>query len=244
MAPQASPPKEPPATPAQTATADSSGQITVAISLTLVAPASLGSGFFASSVTFMVCYDKACQHQLAGSPATEPISYTVFLTEGQEYSLRTVNAGGISDLAYDAVGQRLYVSALSGYQSGFSGAVTQVDPLTGDTGTQISLADDVFGIAEGSFAEYARARANKLAPKPAGLTHQQAAATTISALTALQAAHEQGVDAREQALDHLDLVAELLELVRARQIVRAARLVLGEREVAPCARISAHRGDP
>lgn len=102
----------------------------------------------------MVCYDKACQHQLAGSPTTEPISYTVFLTEGQEYSLRTVNAGGISDLAYDTVGQRLYVSALSGYQSGFSGAVTQVDPLTGNTGTQISLADDLFGIAssdDGSF---------------------------------------------------------------------------------------------
>ena len=36
--------------------------------------------------------------------------------------------------------------------------------------------DEVFGIGEGSFAEYARARPNKLAPKPANLTFEQAAA--------------------------------------------------------------------
>jgi hypothetical protein len=137
-----------------TQSVDTSGQITVAISLTLVTPATLGSGFFSSSVTFMVCYDKACQHQLAGSPATEPISYTVFLTEGHEYSLRTVNVPGISDLAYDGVGQRLYVSALSGYRSSFSGTVTQVDPLTGSTGTQTALADDPFGIATSDDGSY------------------------------------------------------------------------------------------
>src|SRR6478672_8073144 len=34
---------------------------------------------------------------------------------------------------------------------------------------------EAFGVAEGSFAEYARARADKLAPKPANLTFEQAA---------------------------------------------------------------------
>src|SRR5918999_427990 len=47
--------------------------------------------------------------------------------------------------------------------------------------------DDVMGIAEGSFAELAIARPDKLVPRPAGLTFEQAAALPISGLTALQA---------------------------------------------------------
>ncbi len=43
------------------------------------------------------------------------------------------------------------------------------------------------GIAEGSFAELAVGRADKLVPKPAGLSFEQAAALPISGLTALQA---------------------------------------------------------
>jgi NADPH:quinone reductase-like Zn-dependent oxidoreductase len=52
--------------------------------------------------------------------------------------------------------------------------------------------DEVFGIGEGSFAEYARARENKLAPKPANLTLEQAAVVAISGLTALQALRDHG----------------------------------------------------
>ena len=47
--------------------------------------------------------------------------------------------------------------------------------------------DEVFGTCEGSFAEYACARADRLAPKPANLTFEQAAAVPISGMTALQA---------------------------------------------------------
>jgi NADPH:quinone reductase-like Zn-dependent oxidoreductase len=52
--------------------------------------------------------------------------------------------------------------------------------------------EEVFGICEGSFAEYVCARADKLAPKPANLTFEQAAAVPISALTALQALRDRG----------------------------------------------------
>jgi len=45
----------------------------------------------------------------------------------------------------------------------------------------------VFGIGKGTFAEYARAPENKLAPKPANLTFEQAGVVAISGLTALQA---------------------------------------------------------
>jgi NADPH:quinone reductase-like Zn-dependent oxidoreductase len=50
----------------------------------------------------------------------------------------------------------------------------------------------VFGICDGSFAEYVRARTDKLAPKPANLSFDQAAAVPISALTALQGVRDQG----------------------------------------------------
>lgn len=58
--------------------------------------------------------------------------------------------------------------------------------------TGLQVGEEVFGIAEGSFAEYARASQDKLAPKPANLTFEQAAATTISALTALQGVRDRG----------------------------------------------------
>ena len=46
--------------------------------------------------------------------------------------------------------------------------------------------DEVMGSAQGSFAEYASARVDRLAPKPANLSFEQAAAVPISAVTALQ----------------------------------------------------------
>jgi NADPH:quinone reductase-like Zn-dependent oxidoreductase len=52
--------------------------------------------------------------------------------------------------------------------------------------------DEVMGIAEGSFAELAIGRAEKLVPKPARLTFEQAAAAPISGLTALQAIRDVG----------------------------------------------------
>jgi NADPH:quinone reductase-like Zn-dependent oxidoreductase len=47
--------------------------------------------------------------------------------------------------------------------------------------------DEVFGNCEGSFAEYARAKAARIALKPANLTFEQAAALPVSGMTALQA---------------------------------------------------------
>ena len=58
--------------------------------------------------------------------------------------------------------------------------------------TRFRPGDEVMGTAEGSFAEYACAREDRLAPKPANLTFEQAAAVPISASTALQALRDQG----------------------------------------------------
>ncbi len=52
--------------------------------------------------------------------------------------------------------------------------------------TQFQVGDEVFGTSDGTFAEYVSAKATHLAPKPANLSFEQAAAVPTSALTALQ----------------------------------------------------------
>src|SRR6266550_2456302 len=53
-------------------------------------------------------------------------------------------------------------------------------------------ADDVLGFCQGAFAEYARAAADKVVPKPVSLTFEQAAAVPMAALTALQGIRDVG----------------------------------------------------
>jgi NADPH:quinone reductase-like Zn-dependent oxidoreductase len=58
--------------------------------------------------------------------------------------------------------------------------------------TRFAVGDEVYGIAPGSFAEYAAAREDKLARKPVNLSFAQAAVVPISAGTALQALVDAG----------------------------------------------------
>jgi NADPH:quinone reductase-like Zn-dependent oxidoreductase len=74
----------------------------------------------------------------------------------------------------------------------FAGSVESVG---GDVKT-LAPGDEVYGNTFmrgfGGFAEYARAEADLLAPKPAGLTFEQAAAVPIAAMTALQGLRDHG----------------------------------------------------
>jgi len=58
--------------------------------------------------------------------------------------------------------------------------------------TRFAAGDEVFGIARGSFAEYAAAWEDMLARKPAALSFGQAAAVAVSGLTALQGLRDAG----------------------------------------------------
>jgi 2-desacetyl-2-hydroxyethyl bacteriochlorophyllide A dehydrogenase len=69
-----------------------------------------------------------------------------------------------------------------------AGTIAQVGPDV----TDFEPGDEVFGIANGSFAEYAVARADKLVHKPARLTFEQAAVVPVSATTAMQALRDVG----------------------------------------------------
>ncbi len=58
--------------------------------------------------------------------------------------------------------------------------------------TRLRVGDEVFGRGAGTFAEYAIAPQEHLAPKPAAITFEQAAGVAMSGLTALHALRDSG----------------------------------------------------
>ncbi|MEV7541555.1 NAD(P)-dependent alcohol dehydrogenase [Streptomyces sp. NPDC089915] len=70
----------------------------------------------------------------------------------------------------------------------FAGVVESV----GSEVTGFAPGDQVYGTAVAAFAEFAATRPDRIAPKPAGLTFEEAAAVPVSALTALQAVRDHG----------------------------------------------------
>ncbi|MBE8523505.1 NAD(P)-dependent alcohol dehydrogenase [Amycolatopsis sp. H6(2020)] len=97
------------------------------------------------------------------------------LTTGQPYVLRLLGFG-----------LRAPKNPVRGLD--FAGTVEE----TGDGVTQFRPGDEVFGECTGSFAEYAVAKADRLAVKPARLSFEQAAAVAISGCTALQGLRDAG----------------------------------------------------
>jgi NADPH:quinone reductase-like Zn-dependent oxidoreductase len=66
--------------------------------------------------------------------------------------------------------------------------------------TRFQVGDEVFGIARGSFAEYAAAREDKLVDKPASLSLEQAAVIAVSGLAALQGLRAGRIAAEQKVL--------------------------------------------
>ncbi|TFV87045.1 NAD(P)-dependent alcohol dehydrogenase [Blastococcus sp. CT_GayMR16] len=79
----------------------------------------------------------------------------------------------------------------------FAGRVEAV----GSGVTTVRPGDEIYGMGEGTFAEYVLASESKVAPRPANLSAVQAAALSISGVTALQAVRDHGrVTAGQQVL--------------------------------------------
>lgn len=79
---------------------------------------------------------------------------------------------------------------------------------TGGSVTEFMVGDEVFGMVNfpghgQAYAEYVAAPSDQLALKPANISYEQAAATTLAALTAYQAiVHNAGVTAGQRVLIH------------------------------------------
>jgi NADPH:quinone reductase-like Zn-dependent oxidoreductase len=93
---------------------------------------------------------------------------------------------GLPMFARLAVGLRRPKIGVPGWD--VAGRVEEV----GSAVTGIHASEEVMGTVEGSFAELAIARPDKLVPKPARLTFEQAAAVPIAGVTALQALRDVG----------------------------------------------------
>jgi NADPH:quinone reductase-like Zn-dependent oxidoreductase len=79
--------------------------------------------------------------------------------------------------------------------------VAGVIEAVGSNVTSFQPGDEVFGSADGSYAEYAVAAEERLAPKPAHLSFEQAGALPMAGLVALQAIRDHGdVRAGQQVL--------------------------------------------
>src|SRR2546430_327525 len=70
-------------------------------------------------------------------------------------------------------------------------AAGQVE-VVGRNVTQFKSGDEVFGLCQGAFAEYACAPERKLAMKPDNVTFEQAASVPVAAITALQSLRDKG----------------------------------------------------
>ncbi|MDQ3238311.1 MAG: NAD(P)-dependent alcohol dehydrogenase, partial [Actinomycetota bacterium] len=117
---------------------------------------------------------------------------------GDDEALVRVHAAGVDRGVWHLMTGMPYLIRLFGYGlrapknpvpgMDVAGVVEAVD----ENVARLRPGDEVFAVGEGTFAEYARAREDKLAPKPANLTFEQSAAVAISGLTALQALRDHG----------------------------------------------------
>ena len=94
--------------------------------------------------------------------------------------------------------------------------------------TRFAIGDEVFGVSRGSFAEYACAREDKLARKPANLTFDQAAVVAISGLTALQGLRDVG---RIEAGQHVLIIGASGGVGHVRRADRQGARSRGHRRV-------------
>ena len=108
-----------------------SGDFTV----TLKAPAALGSGEFRDSIEFDVCYDAACTRSVEGGAHTAEVGFLVLATEGVEYTRRSVTPpNGASEVVWSAANQSFYIlsnrDAPRYSNPGVDPQIARVDPTT------------------------------------------------------------------------------------------------------------------
>jgi NADPH:quinone reductase-like Zn-dependent oxidoreductase len=109
-----------------------------------------------------------------------------------------VRAAGLDRGAWHMLTGEPYLMRLAGFglrrpkNPGLGSDVAGVVEAVGAGVAGLAVGDEVFGMGRNTFAEYAVARADMIAAKPAALSFEQAAAVPVSAVTALQALRDQG----------------------------------------------------
>src|SRR5690606_10878905 len=119
-------------------------------------------------------------------------------TVGADEVLVRVRAAGVDRGVWHVVTGLPYPIRLAGYGLRAPKAPTPGMDVAGevvavgDDVQRLRVGGEVYGVANGSFAEYARAAESSLVAKPPSLTWEQAAAVPISAIAALQGLRDRG----------------------------------------------------
>jgi NADPH:quinone reductase-like Zn-dependent oxidoreductase len=103
-------------------------------------------------------------------------------------SVNPVEWYGVTGPLFARVGSGLRRPTFPGVGADLAGRVESV----GAAVDGIRPGDEVYGVAAGAWAEYACARVDRIGPKPASLSFEEAAAVPIAAVTALQALRDKG----------------------------------------------------
>jgi NADPH:quinone reductase-like Zn-dependent oxidoreductase len=141
---------------------------------------------------------KAIVHDTYGSPDVLELRDIDKPVVGDDDVLVRVHAAGVDQGVWHSMAGLPYLFRIAGI-----GVRAPKNPVlgldvagrveaVGENVTAFQPADEVFGTCRGSFAEYASARADRLGPKPANLSFEQAAAVPTSGATALQAVRDKG----------------------------------------------------
>ena len=141
---------------------------------------------------------KAIVYRCYGSPDVVKLEEVAKPTPADNQVLIKVHAASVNPLDWHYMrGKPLIMRPMVGLGTpedirlgvDFSGTVEAV----GKNVQRFKPGDEVFGGADGAFAEYVTAReGGSLALKPANMTYEQAAAVPIAAITALQALRDKG----------------------------------------------------
>jgi NADPH:quinone reductase-like Zn-dependent oxidoreductase len=146
---------------------------------------------------------KAITQDMYGTAAVLEVGDLDMPEIGDDQVLLRVEAAGVNPADWAIMGGLPYVArpvyGLRRPKNAVRGTdVAGIVQAVGSGATRYKIGDEVFGSANGSYAEYAAASEGTLAPKPANLSFEQAAAVPMAGQVALQALR--GVEAGQKVL--------------------------------------------
>ena len=139
---------------------------------------------------------KAIVHERYGRPDVLELREIDVPVPADDQVLARVRASSVNPVEWYGVtgpffarpGSGLRRPSFTGVGADFAGTVEAV----GQDVEGLAPGDEVYGVAAGSWAERACARQDRVGPKPASLSFEEAAAVPIAAVTALQALRDHG----------------------------------------------------
>jgi NADPH:quinone reductase-like Zn-dependent oxidoreductase len=140
---------------------------------------------------------KATLHRQYGSPDLLAFEDVAKPVPGDNEVLLEVRAASVNPLDWHTVRGTPYPLRIGNGFAAPKKALIGVDvagqvEAVGTMVAQVRPGDEVFGVCQGAFAEYACAKDDRIVTKPARLSFEQAAAIPVAGLTALQGLRDRG----------------------------------------------------